>query len=533
MIGKWIGLGMVLGTAMVLGLPLVGVVRGGEESADDRLTRIKADMAAVQQYRAGLEKVVRFADSRPDLFPTSRPAKARLMTREQREEVWTAWKTFLDYSIALDSVRRAHSKTFLIIDRQVRDESFLVAYAAFLAQYRFSLDFIKRVENDPGLEVLLNDSVPELGLGKGTYSRFEFLVLNVARKAEYLAFKSIWVTTFKKPDRSSVNIDEDVAALAKGRIEDPLLTADNALELVRKGGSMAWFPVQKGVSIWMGDTKVWRRKGCLITLDQLAVAAKKLLPGDVLLERREWYMSNIGLPGFWPHAVLYVGTPADRKEFFDDPDTRTWVKAQGQEDGDFDGLLKSKYPAAYAQCTAAPEEGHVPRILEAIGEGVLFTTLEHSGAADSLCALRPLLTKKERAVALFRSFHYVGRPYDYNFDFTTDSAIVCTELVYKSYQVCPDSRGLSFPILNILGRPATPANELVHQFDTTYGTEDQQYDLVLFLDGQEKTRTAGEGSLDEFRKSWRRPKWHVVTQGYAPAEVTVKPDVQPEAGPAI
>lgn len=521
---KWV----VGAAAMSVGF-LAGAARGDEGAAEDPILRLKADLAAVQHYRAGLEQVVHFAASRHDLFPAHRPTGVHVLTREQREEVWTAWKTFLDYSMAMDSVRRAHSKTFLIVDRQIRDESFLVTYAAFLAQYRFSLDFIKLVENDPGLDVLLNDSVPELGLEKGTYSRFEFLMVNVARGAEYLAFKSIWATTFRKPATTPATLEEDVAALSKGRAEAPLLTADNAMELVRKGGSMAWFPVQKGVSIWMGDTKVWRKDGCLIKADQLTAAARQLLPGDVLLERREWYMSNVGLPGFWPHAVLYVGTPADRKVFFNDPDTVAWVKAQGQSDGDFDALLKAKYPEAYAQCTAPLEDGHVPRILEAIGEGVLFSTLEHSGAADSLCALRPRLTRKERAVALFRSFQYVGRPYDYNFDFTTDSSIVCTELVFKSYQQCPDSRGLTFPILSILGRPATPANELVHQFDTTYGSPEQQFDLVLFLDGQEHSRTAVEGTLAEFRQSWRRPKWHVVTQGLK-GDASSSAAPQPKAG---
>lgn len=512
MIQRSRGWSVGVGAAVLSLLLLPAMVRGNSEPKEDRRARLRNDQAAVQQYRAGLETVVRFASSRPDLFPTNHTTRIHVLTREQREEVWTAWKTFLDYSMAMDSVRRANHSPFLIVDRQIRDESFLVVYAAFLAQYRFSLEFIKLVENDPALDVLLNDSVPELGLEPGTYGRFKFMFVNVARGAEYLAYKTIWATTLKKPDASATSIGVDVAALTEGRAEDQLLTFDNALELVRKGGSTAWFPVQKGVSIWMGDTKVWRQKGCLITQDQLAAAVKKLLPGDVLLERREWYMSNVGLPGFWPHAVLYVGTPAERAACFDDSDTRAWVKSQGQADGDFEALLKTKYPAAYKQCTASLENGHVPRILEAIGEGVLFSTFEHSGAADSLCALRPRLSKKERAVAVFRAFHYVGRPYDYNFDFTTDSAIVCSELVYKAYQACPDSRGLTFPLLNILGRPATPANELVHQFDSTYGTADQPYDLVLFLDGHEKTKKAAEGSLDEFRNSWRRPKWHVVTQ---------------------
>jgi hypothetical protein len=389
----------------------------------------------------------------------------------------------------------------------------MVSYAAFLAQYRFSLEFIKLVENDPGLDVLLNDSVPELGLEKGTYSRFKFFVINLARGAEYLAFKSIWATTLKKPETTLGTIEQDVLVIDKGRVQDQLLAFDNAFEIICKGGSTAWFPVQKGVSVWMGDTKVWRKNGCLITADQLAIAVKRLQPGDVLLERREWYMSNVGLPGFWPHAVIYVGTPEDRVAFFNDAETRDWVKAQGQGDGDFEALLKSRYPEAYAQSVSVMEAGHVPRVLEAIGEGVVFTTFEHSGAADGLCALRPRLTKKELAVALFRSFHYVGRPYDFNFDFTTDSAIVCTELVFKSYQACPDSRGISLPVLNILGRPATPANELVHQFDVSYGTTNQQFDLVFFLDGNETLKRSVEGSLDEFRKSWQRPKWHVITQG--------------------
>jgi protein tyrosine phosphatase (PTP) superfamily phosphohydrolase (DUF442 family) len=472
-----------------------------------------SDQKAVQNCRDGLARTVQFAASRPDLFPAKRQSQLRMLTREQKDEVRGTWRAFLDYSVALDSIRRSHAKYYLITDKTERNRSFLIAYQAFLAQYRFSLELIRILETDPGMDVLLDDPVSELGLTAGTYTRFKFLFLNAARAAEFAALKTVWTLTLGKPPTTGTSVDEDSAALLKlGCKEGSLLTVENALELVRKGGSTAWFPIQKGVSIWMGDTRVWRKDLYLITQEQIADLAGRLQPGDILLERREWYMTNIGLPGFWPHAAIFVGTPENREGFFNDPEVKSWVASQGRVDGYFEKLLESRYPAAYAQSLQTLEDGHRPRVLEAIGEGVIFTTLEHSAAADSLCVLRPRLTRKEIAVALFRSFFYVGRPYDFNFDFATDSSIVCTELVCKSYEKCPDSRGLKFPMLNILGRLAAPANELVRQFDSTYGTPDQQYDLVAFLDGAEAQRKAVERDVGEFRKSWRRPKWHVVIQ---------------------
>jgi hypothetical protein len=52
-------------------------------------------------------------------------------------------------------------------------------------------------------------------------------------------------------------------------------------------------------------------------------------------------------------------------------------------------------------------------VLEAMSEGVLFTSLEHSAAADALAVLRPQLSAVERAAAFVRAFGYAGRPCDY------------------------------------------------------------------------------------------------------------------------
>ena len=144
-------------------------------------------------------------------------------------------------------------------------------------------------------------------------------------------------------------------------------------------------------------------------------------------------------------------------------------------------------------------------MLEAISEGVTFTTLEHSAAADSLAVLRPRATRRDKAIAIARAFGYTGRPYDFNFDFHTDTALVCSEVIFKAYE-----GSVTLPLSSTMNRLNTPPNDIVRQFDETYGTPRQQFDFVLFLDGHERAKRAVPADVAEFRKSWKRPKWHIV-----------------------
>jgi hypothetical protein len=237
------------------------------------------------------------------------------------------------------------------------------------------------------------------------------------------------------------------------------------------------------------------------------------MPGDVLLERQEWYLSNIGLPGFWPHAALYIGTRQERLDYFDDPEVTAWVVQQGVADGKFESLLKSREAEAYEKSLMRKEEGHQSRVIEAVGEGVLFTSLEDSAAVDSFAALRPKISKLEKAKAILTAFEYYGRPYDFNFDFLTDDKLVCSELVYKAYEKSSDQVGVAIPTVEMLGRVTLPVNEIVKQFDRRYGTPEQQFEFVIFLDGQERKKSAIEADVKTFRRSWKRPKWHIITQG--------------------
>ena len=497
-------------------VPLLGWGWWASASKDATAPEIafENDAAAILQSRQGLVGIVAYLEGEPTLFLPERQLTRRTLTRDEREQIWHTWQSFLDHVLALDSLGQAYSDFHALDNDDDKKRAFKLAFAAFLAQYRYALDFIRITENDPTLHVVMNEPVPELGLPAGSYSEIKFRFLNVIRGAEFARLSAIdsYYGASEDADLQAAIEDDQRAIWRAGGGSGPLLTAENGLQIVRDAGFTAWFPVQKGVSEWMGDVKVLRKNRSLISAEQIEAMGDQLEPGDILLERREWYLSNIGLPGFWPHAALYIGTPEQREAYFDDPAVRAWLATQPEDAGSLDALLKSRFAEAYALSLAEQPDGHRPRVLEAISEGVVFTTLEHSADADSVVVLRPRLSRAEKAMAIAQAFHYSGRPYDFNFDFLTDAELVCTELVSKAYEPRDGMTGLEFPMVKIVGRYATPANEIARQFDAQYGTDAQQFDFVLFLDGYERRGEAVDADVEAFRESWRRPKWHIVVQ---------------------
>ena len=511
-----------IGSLLFIAVLFCAFITPGSHAATDSdfQKRIAADSRALGIARDGLRRAVDFARSRPELFSPNNDKKKALLTRQDKLAIWNTWSSVLDSLAALDAIRHEWNKFSLFQDKNRRNASFALNNAAFLAGYRYALEFIALSDKNPALNTVLDEAVPELGITAGTFGHFKFRFLNVAVATEFSALQVI--------DKSYANgaskelrpaIDEDSKIIWKmGMGKGHALTVKNALSVVQKTAFAAWFPLQKNVSEWMGDTKVHRKGAHLISSEQIGSMGKRLQPGDILIERHEWYLSNLGLPGFWTHAAMYVGTPGERRAFFSDADTLAWVKGQGIADGDLEKLLKQRYPKAYTTSTTPLENGHPPRILEAISEGVSFSSLEFSGEADSIGVLRPRLARREKALAVLRAFHYSGRPYDFNFDFETDSSLVCSELVFKAYEPGPGMRGLRFPITEVMGRKVSTPNGMVRQFDEQYGGGDAQADFVLFLDGFEKEKRAVESTPEQFRKSWRRPNWHILIQE-APEEM--------------
>jgi hypothetical protein len=237
------------------------------------------------------------------------------------------------------------------------------------------------------------------------------------------------------------------------------------------------------------------------------------LPGDVIVVRQNWFLSNIALPGFWPHAELYAGTADELKAYFDaDPEVKKWAAAQSEKAASFSDLLGKRYPEKWKTYSSEADfQGHRPiRVIESISEGVSFTAFEHAFGVDYFGAMRPKLSKLEKAKAIEHAFKYQGRPYDFDFDFFSDSTLVCTELVYKAYAPAADQKGLKIDLVDVAGRRTLPANELVKLFDRQLGKPEQQLEFVAFYDGHEKEGTMSASTVEDFRKTWQRVKWDLA-----------------------
>lgn len=154
-----------------------------------------------------------------------------------------------------------------------------------------------------------------------------------------------------------------------------------------------------------------------------------LKPGDVFITRHDDAMSNLFLPGFWPHGALYIGEPEWRAKF---------------------NLL-----------TEADNTTEVPlNILEAKKDGVLLRNISETLHLDNFVVLRPNLSQTEIKKALKNGLSHSGKLYDFVFDFATSDRLVCTEVIYRSFYGVGD---IAFELSTKAGRKCLSAEDFLNQ----------------------------------------------------------------------
>jgi hypothetical protein len=175
-------------------------------------------------------------------------------------------------------------------------------------------------------------------------------------------------------------------------------------------------------------------EGKRVTVDVLTTIKPLLRAGDVLITRHDDAMSNLFLPGYWPHAALYMGDTQERREL--------GVELAGV------GALRI-------------EECH---FLEAKKDGVLLRRIEETLNVDAFMVLRPKLEPQQRAQALSRGLTHEGKLYDFMFDFRVADRLACTEVIYRTYHGIGElDRVVSFELKRHSGRPCISAEDLIEQ----------------------------------------------------------------------
>lgn len=282
---------------------------------------------------------------------------------------------------------------------------------------------------------------------------------------------------------------------------------------LKSGFSFPFYQIVARVSCFLGDTRTTSRAPA-VSLAQAKELEQRLQPGDLLLVRQDDFLSNAFLPGFWPHAVLWLGP------------TEAWTAlrlADGSRLAD-DPLVKAVLPRL-----AGADEHHLPyRSIEAVSEGVVFSSIGHVLEKDYVAALRPTLSEAKVAESIRRALALHGRPYDFSFDFATDDRVVCTELVYRAYDpdlnfrvqvdAPPPGPSPAVPgVAPIAGRIAMTANDIaryaLHMLDHPDPDAATRYpgkvmELLFFADrsadGKSAIVTAGAQAVAALREAVNR-----------------------------
>lgn len=411
------------------------------------------------------------------------------------------WASYSDLLIELDLLKERYRTFYQLPDTppdNLRARAFLNGYTSRLMQNHYTIN-LSNLEIHPTVLTYLNEQHPDYKLPKNslnnTLSQLAYADNHLKLNGGLAYYKIV-------PTSSSplVNLITHYQANINNSLKSySIQTVKRPLRFLEKTSTDSWSPIQKNIAENISYIRATNRD-YLITPDIIKKHTEKLQPGDILLQRREWHATNIGIPGYWTHLALYIGAPEKLDEHF--------KNIPELNNSTFTQHIKQKYPRQYKAFIKKDTKNNPMSVIESKRPGVIFESLEDSANADALAILRiPHLSKSEQFHSIINAIKHYGKPYDYKFDFTTDNALVCSELVYKSF-----SNVHEFPIKPQLfnGKLLIMPNELAQAYaQQTKNTP--LFEFVLFLDGHEDSHTVAVKSAEEFSTTWTRPKWYNIT----------------------
>jgi len=200
--------------------------------------------------------------------------------------------------------------------------------------------------------------------------------------------------------------------------------------------------------------------------------AALLQAGDVIITRHDFVASNLFLPGYWPHAALYIGSEEDRESL---------------------GIVLE-------DSIASRWKGNI-RTLEAQKDGVLFRPLSETLNVDELIIIRPNLSPTELAIGLTRVCQHEGKGYNFDFDFFSSNKLVCTEVIYRAFDGLRDDeeRAIKFKLIERAGRLSLSAEDIL---DMTVNDQGFKPVAIVGLTSCNGKIIIGEQALEKIKGSY-------------------------------
>lgn len=437
------------------------------------------------------------------------------MSLAHKQSILDKWVSYVGCYNKLDEIRKRY-KNHLILkheeDSHSKFKNILLIYASTIAIRKNSVLLVNIIDNNKYLESMLNESRPEYNINKKQY----YYITQEITEISYM------ISLFRNKHYFDFMVNYyEVSGYERDKIEKELLDYAsynylNVMKLVRNHKNIVfnnmvdffgknvfdfWFPFQKWVAISITGVDYSSRKEKYISNEDINIIKGELLPGDILLKRNNYQLTNMGLPGFWTHSAIYIGGLEDLDKYFVDMPIGNCLCVSE--------YLKVIYPKVYDSLYHKDKE-HGEYIIEVIAPGVVINSLDAIAKVDYFSALRPKLSKEDKLKALFAAFEYLGKAYDYNFDIMTDNALFCSELIYKSYLCSSNKKGLTFKLEPKAGRLMLSPNSIIKKFDSEFDSENAEFDFVLFYDGSERERKAIRKNAKDLKTTWKVNKWTMV-----------------------
>jgi hypothetical protein len=340
----------------------------------------------------------------------------------------------------IDEIARVLDKPTRSISGDEELKLFLAGYAAICLLVRIDRVMLFDVAGHSVIQRKLNEPFAEYRIPRKQYTNIFSSFVN-----ERHALEALDAMRFAARHRDAIialHADPDVGFIAEQIfvLEDYLDPSKRnylkrawafVMHKWRRRGKVSAENVLAGVAEGVGRTasELYESDNKRVTEAVCAHMADFLQPGDVIVTRHAVALTNLFLPGFWPHAAFYIGTPGQRDA--------TGIRPEGPK-------------AHYWKDDVC--------VLEARKDGVRLRPLDDTLSVDMFVVLRPQVDQANICTAIERAVQHAGKMYNFDFDFFNSDRLVCTEVVYRAYDGVGELR---FPLQERAGRKTLSAEDLL------------------------------------------------------------------------